>query len=388
MTSWKYEAQRMGELTIPATCVYFGLFTPQALTAAFVGRKLGVQYLDGFSLANLMFVLGLSVLQGLVTANDTLMPQAFGAGNYKEVGFLAVRGFAVSLLVMVPICTLLYLYMHDVLLFIRQSPAPARLAEEFFRVYVWALPFNVLYVMQWKFLAAQQIVRPLVLVQLVACGAILPLALTCLVDWFGFVGGAWALVLYNAAQAVLLLAYIVLLRPHHPSTWPGMWIVRSAFSWEPVVAYLGLGVGGIFTSLEWWFWEILTLVVGTFGPIPLSVHTIASQVLINVEMISLGIANALVVRMGATIPQSASRAQKLMIWTYAAHTLMVVVELVLMWVFRYQIFSWFTKDPLTIEVRIRTSCVCVCVFCPLCSPRAKSSWQTIFGGRCLCMPYC
>ena len=353
MTSWKTETKRMCDLAVPTIIVFLGLFTPQALTAAFIGRKLGVQYLDGFSLANLMSnLLAFSVLKGLFLANDTLMPQAFGAGNYKEVGLLAIRGYIVGLLFMMPIFVVLFLYMHPILLFLGQSPLPASLAAQFFRVYVLVFPFNILYVMMWKFLTAQEIMRPLMVVQLIACGMILPLTLTCFVEWYGYIGGAWALVVYNVAQAVLLLGYILVFRPHHPRTWIGLsssW--RSALSWEGVRAYLDLGVGGILSSAEWWFWEALILVVGTFGPIALSVHTIAAQVIMVVEMVTWGIANALVVRMGATMPHSASRAKQLMIWTYLGHWILMLTLISLMWVFRFDIFSWFTRDPQVFEVR-------------------------------------
>ena len=216
MTSWKTETKRMCDLAVPTIIVFLGLFTPQALTAAFIGRKLGVQYLDGFSLANLMSnLLAFSVLKGLFLANDTLMPQAFGAGNYKEVGLLAIRGYIVGLLFMMPIFVVLFLYMHPILLFLGQSPLPASLAAQFFRVYVLVFPFYILYVMMWKFLTAQEIMRPLMVVQLIACGMILPLTLTCFVEWYGYIGGAWALVVYNVAQAVLLLGYILTTSPSH-----------------------------------------------------------------------------------------------------------------------------------------------------------------------------
>ena len=88
-SSWWGETKRLTVLSIPTIIIQSGLFLPQLLTASYVGTTLGVEYLDEFTLGNLTAsLMTLSVLQGLFTANDTLNPQAFGAGNYREVGLL------------------------------------------------------------------------------------------------------------------------------------------------------------------------------------------------------------------------------------------------------------------------------------------------------------
>jgi len=93
------EAKLLGELAFTTVIIQLGFTLPPFLIASHVGRHYGTVYLDGFTLAILTGNLfTLSVLQGLYSAADTLSPQAFGAGNPRQVGLLAMRGFFGSMM--------------------------------------------------------------------------------------------------------------------------------------------------------------------------------------------------------------------------------------------------------------------------------------------------
>ena len=343
----------MVELAVPTIIVNLGLFMPPAVVASFVGRTLGTVAMDGFSLGSFIAnQSAVAILWGIFTANDTLSPQAFGAKNYREVGLLAIRGFVVGIVAILPPGVVLFFSTERMLLALGQPAAPSALAAEYYRVYLLGLPFFVLYAMIWKFLAAQEITKPLVVVFVINCGIVLPLSLIYFLGWFGFIGSAMALNVFTMSQSIMLLIYLAVLRPHHPGTWVGLtksW--RDALAWGPVMAYVRLGLGGVLGIFEWWFWGTLTLVVGTFGVVSLSVQTIAGQVFMIIWMIPMGLAISTSVRIGVTISQSAKRAKQVALWTLLGTLALQCVLVVFLYIFRKAIFALFTTDPAVLKVR-------------------------------------
>jgi MATE family multidrug resistance protein len=219
------------------------------MTASYIGRQLGPVYLDGFTLASLTGnLLTLSLLTGLFSASDTLSPQAFGAGNYKEVGLLAMRGLVGSLFLMLPINMVLIPFMKDILIWVGQDEVTSGLAARWYRIYVCGIPFYALYNVTWKFLSAQEIMAPLLVVMVGTCGVVLPIALTVLVRCMGFLGSAVAIVVYQASQAGLLILYLMYKQPHHPMTWPGLHLWREALAYQPTMNYMRLGAGGMLAN--------------------------------------------------------------------------------------------------------------------------------------------
>lgn len=246
LPSWTTEARLLLELAFTTAIVELSTTIPPALTASYVGTRLGSLYLDGFTLATLTGnLLSLSFLFGLYTAADTLSPQAFGSGNYKQVGLLAMRGYITSLMLVLPINAILWMYMRDFLVLMKQNDETAGLALQWFRIYIWGMPFYALFVVTWKFLSAQAVMAPLVFSCVVACGVVLPLCLELFMPLFGFRGSAFAILVYQASQACLLILYLKWRRPFHPRTWPGLGAWREALEWKPVIVYLKLGCGGI-----------------------------------------------------------------------------------------------------------------------------------------------
>jgi len=345
------EARLLVNLAIPTVLVQLGATVPPAMTASYIGRHLGAVYLDGFTLASLTGnLLTLSLLQGLYSASDTLSPQAFGAGNYKEVGLLAIRGFVGSLLLIVPINLVLARFMKAILTWVGQDEETSALAAEWYRVYMFGLPFYALYNVAWKFLSAQEIMTPLVVVLVGTCGIVLPLALDRLVPWLGFIGSAFAILIYQASQAGFLLLYLAYKRPHNPMTWPGLQFWREALAWKQFAAYMRLGAGGMLAASEWWYWEVLCLLIGTLGVLPLSVHTVPTQVLTVSFMMPVGIGIALSIRLGATLPRNVKRAQQLVVGCVLVSTILFAIMSIIMWTCRESIFRIFSTEQEVLEV--------------------------------------
>lgn len=348
-SSWS-EAKHMIHLAIPTMIVSVGTILPSAMSASYVGRHLGTVCLAALSLGTLTTnLLNLSVLQGLYSASDTLSPQAFGAGNYREVGLIAMRGFAAGMAIVIPVNFLLVFFMEAILIYVGEEAEASRLATQWYRVYTLAIPFYALYTVTWKFLSSQEIMMPLVVSTLLSIFVILPAALHLLVPMMGLSGSALAVVIFQVAQAGLVLLYLAWKKPHHPETWPGLSCWREALAWKPFVNYAKLGAGGILASSEWAWWELLTLMIGTLGVVPLSVHAIPTQVILTTFMLPYGIGIALAIRIGATLPTDYRRAKKLTIWSVIVSFVLFTIISVVMYMMREQICSLFSSDPDVLE---------------------------------------
>jgi MATE family multidrug resistance protein len=348
------ESTALLNLMIPTAIIQLGFTVCPFLTASYVGRTFGSVYLDGFTLAYLTGNLTtLSVLQGLFSASDTLSPQAFGAGNHAQVGLLAIRGFVGSMVLVLPINILLAVMLQPLLTWIGEDPEASRYAAQWYRIYILYLPFYALYAVTWKFLSAQHIMRPLVVVCFLSTCVVLPLCLQYWTAWFGFLGSAMAVVAFQTAQAVLLLLYLKIFQPHAPTTWPSAGFLRhhwkEALEWNAFKRYMILGMGGILMSCEWIYWETLSLMIGTLGVVPLSVHTVPTQCMTVCFMIPLGCGIALAIRMGHTLPAfhgGVRQAQILAASTFGVCAVVFGVVAVCMYHWRYGIYRIFLNPQL------------------------------------------
>ena len=237
-----YELISLFQLTLPTFIVQLGSIIPGFVIASYIGRTYSIDiiYLDGYTLASLTANLfTLSLLQGLYTASDTLSPQAYGAGNLKEVGYLAVRGFIASMIVVLPITILLIFYMEPLLLWIGEDRDSVIHACAWFQIYACAIPFYALYQVTTKFLSAQNQMQPPVICCLLSTGIVLPIALYTFGSIYGYLGTAMAMVIYQIFQSISLILYIWIIQPHDPSTWSGWYDgIQNAIVWKPFVSYM------------------------------------------------------------------------------------------------------------------------------------------------------
>jgi Na+-driven multidrug efflux pump len=340
------------ELAVPTTLLNFGFIISPLLTASYVGRKFGPTFLSGFTLANMTGNLcTFSLMAGLFSAADTLGPQSFGKGDKKELGLIAIRGFVFASNILLPINVVLVLYLKEILIALGQDEDAATHALDWYRIFVWSLPFCVAYNSIWKFLSAQHIMRPMIYVSLLSCGVILPLGLELLTEAYGFLGSAMAYVTFQASQAVLLIFYLCWKKPYVEGTWPGLGCWREAvLRRKPMLEYIHLGVGGMFAQSEWVFWEALGLVIGLLGVVQLSVHTIPTQVTMFLCLAPFGAGTALTIRMGTTLLISVREAQHIAIACVVLVTVFSMFVNLLVYVNSESVIGFFTNDREVIEL--------------------------------------
>lgn len=109
-----------------------------------------------------------------------------------------------------------------------------------------------------------------------------------------------------------------------------------------------LGAGGILAASEWIYWESLGMIIGTFGKVALSVHTIPTQVIMVTFMPGMGLGVALAIRLGATLPLSVPRAKRITRDCYLLAILVLGTCSMIMYTCRYTIYSWFTQSEAVI----------------------------------------
>jgi MATE family multidrug resistance protein len=350
MENFRTEVRLFLELAVPTILLSLGFALSPLLTASFIGRKFGATFLSGFTLANLTGNLStMSVLQGLFSASDTLSPQAYGAGNYKEVGLIAIRGFFASIILLSLINLIVIPFIEPILVTCGQDAEASRYAAQWYRIYSLALPFYALYNATWRFLSSQHVMRPLLYVLFISCAIVLPTGLDIFTRMIGFLGSAVAYSIYQASQTVLLLLYLWWKQPYKASTWPGLMHWRDALAIKPFMSYFLLGVGGMLAQSEWVYWEVQGLIIGTLGVIPLSVHTIPTQVIWVAFMLPYGAGVALSIRMAVTLPRSARQTKALVIGAVAGSCVVFGTSSILMYVYEEYIFAIFTTELEVLE---------------------------------------
>jgi MATE family multidrug resistance protein len=252
-----HEAKLLFKIAIPTVLVQFSAYFIFPQTASAVGRNLGTEELAAFSLASLTGnMMCLSIIVGALSALDTLMPRAFGLGRYQEVGKLAIRGFIVTALVMcIPLIPLLTSVKRIFNAF-GQDQIVSSLSSDWLRIYLFGVPFVLLYRVIQRFLACQQLVMPIAYAGLIGCFVVHPIILHYGIRSMGFAGSAVAVVTTQFVQAFLVVLYLRVRRVYHPETWSGISgsTIKGALEPVPMLHFFKLGMGGVVSLSEWWFW--------------------------------------------------------------------------------------------------------------------------------------
>lgn len=339
-------------LAMPAVAVQFSILFIFPQTASTVGRHLGTEELAGFSLASLTGNLTiLSVMVGALSAADTLMPRAYGTGNYKEVGRLAVRGFVMCILLLIPPIIPLFTTMEWIFDQLGQDPVASKLASSWIRVYLLGVPGMLAFRVAQSFLNAQHVVMPLVTASLLSCFLVHPILLRWLVPQFGFHGSGLAVSVTQTFTALIVFLYVMIKPGYHPLTWPGLSIAfcKESLQPRPVGQFLKLSFGGVLALSEWWFWETNCFIVGSFGIVPLCVHTIAYNLVPLLFMIPLGISIGLTVRMGTVLATDVPRAKLMAAWCMGFTIIVGAIVASGLYLLRVPIVLLFTNDPQVLQ---------------------------------------
>jgi MATE family multidrug resistance protein len=191
-----HELRLLLHIAQPSVCVQFNMYFLFPQTASSVGLTLGTEELAGFSLGSLVGNLTcLSIMIGALTAADTLMPRAYAAQRYSEVGRLAVRAVTVCIVLLIPPVFILCFATDWILVTLGQDPVTAGLTTSWIRVYLLGLPANCTFRISQRFLIAQHKPWPPVYASIIPSFVLQPILLRILMPIFGFEGSALAIVI-------------------------------------------------------------------------------------------------------------------------------------------------------------------------------------------------
>lgn len=216
--------------------------------------------LGGFSLGALVGNLTcLSIMEGSLYAADTLMPRAFGAGRYEEMGRLAIRATVIgSFLLAIPVMPLC-LFSAKILHLLGQDSRASLLAQSWIRMYFIGAPANLGFRVIMRFLLAQHKPWRLVISSTIPSLVLHPFLLAYFVPLLGIQGSALAIALTQWTTLLILLVLLWARPVHKLETWPGLsWkFLIGACERENTMRYLRLALGGILSVNEWWFFEFM-----------------------------------------------------------------------------------------------------------------------------------
>jgi len=346
------EMKLLLRISAPAVVVQFSITFIFPQTASKVGLLLGTEALAGFSLGSLVGNLTCSsIMAGALMAADILMPRAFGAKNYPEMGILAIRSVIIcGFLLLIPVIPLLTSmeYIFDRL---GQDEDASYLASQWIRVFLIGVPSVLLFRVAQSFLNSQNHVYPMVFASVIGSYFVHPTLLKILVPTMGENGSALAISTTQWVMVGLLFLYLRFKPMEKTETWPGLSrdTVSKALQPQPMLDFISLSLGGVVSLSEWWLWETVCFIVGTFGVVPLVVHSIAYNLVPLLFMPTLGVQIGLTVRMGQIIAYDYVKAKLLATWCMIYTVGFGAILSTCLYIFRIEITMIFTDDMEVVE---------------------------------------
>jgi len=267
------EIAMLVRLSAPSAMIQLCNMLQWVYTSSYVGRNFGKSYLAGFSLANIIGNLfGQSIILGVLSAVETLAPQAFGSKRYKEVGLICLRGGIICFIFLLPFVPVWY-NVDSILITLNQPETATIAAYHFLSIYVFGFPALIYNATVQRFYQAQNVATPLLVLSCVSL-ILHPLLVQICVDAYGYDGAPVAHVLSLYVAAFLTTGLLACTKNHHSETLPSD-IHFSSLTWVSFKPVFRLAVPGVFSMSEWWFWELVCFFAGEFGVVELASHSIA-----------------------------------------------------------------------------------------------------------------
>jgi len=332
---------------VVSTMVMFYLAT--IVTMSYVG-ELGPLDLAAAGLASMFCnVTGVSIAVGLSSGLETFASQLYGAGQYRQVGIVTQRTLVVISVALVPI-GLLWFFTAPLLELVGIEADVAERASWFARVMILGLPAIAVQETVRKYLQCQGVMRPFVYVatlcNVVHLGACMILISPDGALSWGVSGAALTLVISYYLNDALVIGYCLWTRTHE-LTWGG-W---SRDCLQQIPAFLKLAVPGAgMICLEWWCFEIMTLLSASLGTSIVAAQTVMFSTTAIFFMVPLGFSIAVGARvgnfLGAGKPIAAQRVSVLGVISCCCITLSASFALFL---HRRAWAQLFSQDPAVVE---------------------------------------
>ena len=252
------ELKKLLEIAGPMAALNCVVYVRAMASVLCLGRLGGLQLAGGALSVGFTNITGYSVLAGLASGMDPVCSQAFGSGNFGMIGLALQRTILILLSVSVPISALWY-NLETILLTLRQDPAITAVAATYC---LWSLPdllANSFLQPLRIYLKSQGLAAPMFWCSALAVVLHIPLnILLVFVLEMGVPGVALAAVCTNLNMVIFILCYLA-----YSGASKGTWVPWSwacLHDWCPL---LSLALPScLAVCLEWWWYEIMTVVAG------------------------------------------------------------------------------------------------------------------------------
>ncbi|KAG1951770.1 multidrug and toxin extrusion protein [Pimephales promelas] len=240
--------------------------------------------------------MGIGIGYGLSAACDTLISQAYGAGNFHQVGVITQRAILILLLACFPCCAFL-INTESILLVVGQSPEVARVSQQYVNIFLPGLPAAFMFIIEAKYLQNQGIIWPLVITGILAnvLNVLINYILLFVLD-MGVPGSAAANTISQYSLAIILLS--IRCKDLHKDTWAG-WSIDSLQEWG---SFIHLAIPSmLMLCAEWWTYEIGGLLSGLISEVELGAQSVLYGLANIAYMFPIGFSVAGSVRVGNAV---------------------------------------------------------------------------------------
>lgn len=287
---------------MPLALTQLGQIAMMTTDLAFVGR-LGGEAVAAAALASTVYFVSFTFGMGLVSAVAPLAAQAFGARNPHRVRRSLRVGFWAALLIALPIMVF-PLRGEQLLLLLGQSPAAAKLAQQYLFGLAWGILPALWFLAIRGFMSAVNRPEPILWITLAAIPANAVLVYLLMHGAFGLprlglFGVGFASSLVNLGTFLAGLWFSARRRPFRKFHVLGhLWRI----DWDLMrqLAVIGAPISVAFL-LEYGLFGAAALLMGVISTTALAAHQVALQVTAILFMVPFGISMAATVRVGHAV---------------------------------------------------------------------------------------
>jgi MATE family multidrug resistance protein len=343
------------QLALPLVLAELGWMSMAIVDTMMVGRLPNSAIAMGaVSLGSAIFIVLALFGEGLLLGLDTLVAQAFGAGQREDCHRSLINGVYLSL-ALTPLLSAPIFLMPRLLRSIHVDPALMHETMPYTYALVWGMLPLFLYFAVRRCLQAMNMVRP------VAFALVTANIINALFNWIliygklgfpamGTVGSGWSTAIARIYMAGVLIGYLFWYDHKHRTELLKTPVDIDLRRIKQLIA-LGLPAAMQFT-LETGVFATVTTLIAKLGAVPLATHQIALNTVAFTYMVPLGISSAAAVRVGQALgrrdPAGAGVAGGTAIFIGAAF--MSVASIVLLIV-----PSWIARIYTTDEIIIRST---------------------------------
>ncbi|KAJ8641637.1 hypothetical protein MRB53_018331 [Persea americana] len=292
------ELKDLWSMTLPITSMNLVIYLRAMLSVLCLGRLGSLELAGGALAIGFTNITGYSVLFGLASGLEPICSQAFGSKNWDLLSLSLRQTILILLITTIPI-SLLWINIYKIMVFIGQEPDMSTVAATFCLYSLPDLAINALLQPLRVYLRSQGVTRPMVYCAVMGVVFDVPMnvVLVFVLD-MGVVGVAVAAVVSNLAMVLLLVGYVWWCGVGEVTIWRGWWRVGGVERlWGLMELALPSCLG---VCLEWWWYEIMTVLAGYLQNAGIAVATTAVLIQTTNFMytLSMGLSSCVSTRVG------------------------------------------------------------------------------------------